>query len=116
MTNDANKIAAYLITESVSEPAKVENLNVIKNNGLFYLRFESFLQDFNVLNRNKRIYMGEAMVPSLNAEHILELQRKQSWFGEAGHPDSDDPKRILTIDPTMISHRIITNRTNLPIR
>lgn len=109
MTNDCNKIAAYLITESVSEPAKVDNMKVVKENGLFYLRFETYLQDFNVLNRNKRMYMGEAMVPSLNAEHIMELQRKQSWFGEAGHPDSDDPKRILTIDPTMISHRIASH-------
>lgn len=109
MTNDNNKIAAYLITESVSDPVKVENLNVIKENGLFYLRFEAFLQDFNVLNRNKRMYMGDAMIPSLNAEHIMELQRKQSWFGEAGHPNSEDPKRILTIDPTMISHRIVSH-------
>lgn len=104
-----NQIAAYMITEAVSEPAKVENLSVLKENGLFYLRFETNLQDFNVFNRNKRMYMGDAMVPSLNAEHILELQKKNSWFGEAGHPNSEDPKRILTIDPTMISHRIVSH-------
>ena len=109
MVKDNNRVAAYMITEEVSEPAKVNNLEVLKENGLFYLRFETNLQDFNVFNRNKRMYMGEAMVPSLNAEHIVELERKHSWFGEAGHPDSNDPKRILTIDPKLISHRIVSH-------
>lgn len=104
-----NKVAAYMITESVSDPCKVDKLNVINENGLFYLRFEAKLQDFNVFNRNKRMYMGEAMVPSLQAEHIMELQRKGSWCGEAGHPDSENPKRILTIDPQLVSHRIVSH-------
>ena len=103
---DKSKIAAYMITEAVSDPAPVNNLKVIDNQGLFYLTFDTVLQDFNVFNRNKRMYMGDAMVQSLNADHIVELMQKKSWFGEAGHPDSNDPKRILTIDPTMISHRI----------
>lgn len=102
------QIVAYMITEA-AEPTEARNVKVINENGLFYLRFESYLQDFNVFNRNKRMYMGDAMVPSLNAEHIIELETKQSWFGEAGHPDSDSPKRILTIDPKLISHRIVSH-------
>ena len=102
------EIAAYLITES-SAPVSVSNVEVFDKNSLFYLRFEATLQDFNVLNRNKRIYKGQAMIPSLNAEHILELERNGSWFGEAGHPMSDDLKRILTIDPKMICHRIVSH-------
>lgn len=108
-TSSENRVAAYLITEAVSEPSKVTNLNVIKDDGLFYLRFDANLQDFNVFNRNRRMYMGEAMVPSLNAEHILELEKKSSWFGEAGHPDTEDAKRILTIDPKLISHKIVSH-------
>lgn len=108
-TNSENRVAAYMITEAVSEPSKVTNLSVMKENGLFYVRFDANLQDFNVFNRNRRMYMGDAMVPSLNAEHIMELQKKQSWFGEAGHPDTDDAKRILTIDPKLISHRIVSH-------
>jgi hypothetical protein len=104
-----SRIAAYIISEAVSDPAPVTNMKVIDQQGLFYLRFDTHLQDFNVLNRNKRMYMGSAMVPSLNAEHIMELQGKKSWFGEAGHPDSNDPKRILTIDPKLISHRIVSH-------
>lgn len=109
---EKNKVAAYLITEEVSEPARVRNLEVCDKNNLFYLRFTAFLQDFNVFNRNRRMYMGDAMVPSLNAEHILELEKNRSWFGEAGHPDSNDPKRILTINPTLISHRIVSHNVN----
>lgn len=108
-TNSENRVAAYMITEAVGEPSKVTNLSVMKENGLFYVRFDANLQDFNVFNRNRRMYMGDAMVPSLNAEHIMELQKKQSWFGEAGHPDTEDPKRILTIDPKLISHRIVSH-------
>ena len=103
------EIAAYLITESVTEPARVSNLEVFDKNNLFYVRFETTLQDFNVLNRNKRIYKGNAMIPSLNAEHIQELERNGSWFGEAGHPMTDDIKRVLTIDPKMISHKILSH-------
>ena len=103
------EIAAYLIMETVTEPAPVRNVEVFDKDSLFYLRFDSDLQDFNVKNRNGRIYLGNVMVPSLNAEHIMELERKRSWFGEAGHPVTDDIKRILTIDPKMISHRIVSH-------
>ena len=103
-----DKIAAYLIMES-PEPTQVSNLEVYNKNSLFYVRFTATLQEFNVFNRNKRMYMGDAMVPSLNAEHLAELQANGSWFGEAGHPDSTDPKRILTIDPKLISHKIVSH-------
>ena len=106
------EVAAYLIMESTSEPSRVDNLEVFDKNSLFYLRFDTNLQDFNIRNRNRRIYMGTAMVPSLQAEHIIELQNKKSWFGEAGHPMSDDIKRILTIDPKLISHKIVSHSAN----
>lgn len=103
------EVAAFLIMESTSEPARVTNLEVFDKNSLFYLRFDTNLQDFNIQNRNKRIYTDKAMIPSLNAEHIIELENKKSWFGEAGHPMTDDIKRILTIDPKLISHKIVSH-------
>jgi len=106
------EIAAYLIMESVSEPMQVKNVQVHDKDSLFYVRFDTNLQDFNVKNRNNRIYFGDVMVPSLNAEHIIELEQNKSWFGEAGHPVTDDIKRILTIDPKMISHRIVSHDVN----
>ena len=104
-----NEVAAYLIMETTSDPVQPKNVQVFDKNKLFYLRFETTLQSFNIKNRNGRIYMGQSMIKSLNADHILELQQKKSWFGEAGHPMSDDIKRILTIDPKLISHKIVNH-------
>lgn len=103
-----NELVACMIMEAVSDPVKPMNLQVNETNGLFYLNFDTCLQSFNVFNRNKRRYIASAMVPSLNADHIIELISKKSWYGEAGHPDDDNPRRILTIDPKLISHRINT--------
>jgi hypothetical protein len=102
-----DKVAAYVIMETTSEPEIPRNVKVFNKNNLFYLRYNTTLQTFNIKNRNGRIYVGEGMEPSLRADHIIELMRKRSWCGEAGHPDSEDMKRILTIDPKCISHRIV---------
>lgn len=104
-----NELAAYLLMEATTDPVEPRNLKVFDKDQLFYLRFDTILQSFNVRNRNGRIYMGHAMIPSLNADHIIELERMRSWFGEAGHPISDDIKRILTINPQMISHKIVSH-------
>ncbi|WP_304576724.1 hypothetical protein [Romboutsia ilealis] len=97
---------AYLVMENTTEPAKPQNLQVIKENGLFYIKFETVLQSFGVQNRNKRIYDGDAMMESLNAPHIRELIMNKTWKGEAGHPLSKDTARIVTIDPKLTSHKI----------
>jgi len=107
------QLAAYLVMESMTDPMPVKNVQFHNKNDLFYVRFDTTLQDFNVRNRNNRIYMGNAMIPSLMAEHIMELQSKGSWVGEAGHPMSDDIKRILTIDPKLVSHRIVKHEANM---
>jgi len=102
------EVVAYLIRESVSNPVKPINLKKINTDNLFYLQFDTVLQEFNIRNRNERLYVDKPMMESLAAPHINELISKQSWCGEAGHPTSDDPKRILTIDPKLISHKILT--------
>jgi hypothetical protein len=79
---------------------------VYDKQGLFYVKFDTVLQEFNKQNRNKRNYAGGPMVESLNAPHIQELIQKKTWQGEAGHPHSTDVARILTIDPKLTSHRI----------
>lgn len=112
MRLNKDEVIAYLIMEESLEPVKATDVQVFDKNNLFYVRFNATLQDFNVKNRNGRVYLGSAMIPSLNAEHIMELQRNGSWFGEAGHPMTDDIKRILTIDPKLISHRIVSHTVN----
>lgn len=103
---EKNNIAAYIITESVSEPINMGQVEECKHNGLHYLRFPAVLQRFNVKNRNGRDYGVKAMSEGLHAENIDELLREGSWFGEAGHPIGAKMDRILTIDPTNTSHRI----------
>jgi len=112
MRLNKEEVIAYCIMEESLEPVQADNVQVFDKNSMFYLRFNATLQDFNVKNRNGRIYMGSAMIPSLTADHIMELQRNGSWFGECGHPMSDDIKRILTIDPKLISHRIVKHEVN----
>jgi len=107
-----NEVAAYLIMENTTDPVKPKNIQVFDKNNLFYLRFDTVLQTFNTKNRNGRIYAGNAMIPSLQAEHLQELMRKKSWFGEAGHPSTDDIKRILTIDPKLMSHKMVNIDVN----
>jgi len=92
--------------EAATDPIKPQNIQVFDKNNLFYLKFETYLQEFNVKNRNRRIYLKDAMVESLNSPHIQELMKKKSWKGEAGHPLDSDIKRILTIDPKLTSHKI----------
>ena len=100
------KLQAYLILEAASEPVKPENIKVHDQNGLFYVSFDSCLQQFNKKNRNGRIYELAPMKASMGADHVRELMSNGSWFGEAGHPLSKDVERILTIDPKLISHKI----------
>lgn len=101
-----DKVTAYVVMESTMEPSQPNKIEVIDKNGLFFVRFQSYLQEFNAKNRNGRIYMKDCMVPSLQAPHIQELMAKKSWFGEAGHPMTNDVARILTLDPKLLSHKI----------
>ena len=101
-----DKIIAYAITESVSDPVMKKDIEECKDGSLHYLRIPATLQTFDVFNRNRRNYGGTAMREGLEAENVQELLLRKSWFGEAGHPMTDKMERILTIDPTMISHRI----------
>lgn len=112
MIANKERIEAWIIQETISDPTPVQNMKVINENGLFYLEYETTLQTFNTQNRNKRIYPGKHMVPSLNAEHIQELEKKKSWCGEAGHPNSSEVQRLLTIDPDKISHKILSHTVN----
>lgn len=104
------EVVAYAVMESVADPIKPQNVEVVDKNGLFYVRFDTTLQSFNCLNCNRRNYNDVAMMEGLKADHFTDLIRNRSWFGEAGHPMEDDVKRILTIDPKLTSHKIVDFR------
>lgn len=97
---------AHVIMESTMEPVKPTNIQVIDKAGLFYVKFNTVLQEFEQRNRNNRIYMKIPMTESLQAPHIQELIAQKTWIGEAGHPDTEKVSRIVTIDPKLGSHKI----------
>lgn len=103
-----NEIVATIIMEEFDERLvdKPKELKVMDKNGMFYVSFVSVLQEFEEFNRNRRKYRKAPMWESLNMPHLVELRAANSWCGEAGHPMSDETKRILTIDPKLISHHI----------
>ena len=101
-----NPVEAYVIMESEgpwSQP-KVQQIMDRANN--FYVTIEAVLQSFNTWNRNKRQYLKEAMIPALNAPHLVELRARKSWLGENGHPQTNDPMKVLNIDMTKVCHRV----------
>lgn len=102
-----NEIVACLLMEQVSEPEVPKIINVIKQPGANYARFQTCLQDFDVFNRNLRKYLLQPMREAWEDEHIRELMSMGTFFGENGHPLTKDPQRIVTIDPNNCCHRIL---------
>ena len=96
----------YIVMEATMEPMKPKILKTVNEPGLFYVTFQTCLQSFDCFNRNQRNYWLRPMMEALNSEHIQELIRRGTWVGENGHPDGNDIKRILSIDPKNICHRI----------
>lgn len=91
---------------------KPEITNMVDTPNLFYVEFYAVLQDFLRVNRNKRFYPGRLMVPAFKAPHILELLANQSFACEAGHPDTEDMRRCLTIDPKNVCATILSMDTD----
>ena len=107
---DKNEVIASIIIEQAMEPVKPKIIHVENTPNLFFARFEACLQDFDVFNRNKRKYLYQPMVESWNAPHVKELIQRGDMFGEAGHPITKDPVRVVSIDPKLACHRIIDYR------
>ena len=105
---DKEEIVATLIMEQVMEPSKPKIVHVENSPGLNFVRFRACLQDFDVFNRNNRKYMLQPMMESWQAPHIQELISRGDMFGECGHPISKDPMRVVTIDPKLCCHRIVS--------
>lgn len=99
-----DKTIAYAITEEAYSSV-VENVQVHDTNQLFYVTFDTILQELNHKNRNGRIY-GDATGKALFTDELVELRKMKSWFGEAAHPITKDTARITTIDQKYASHRI----------
>lgn len=103
---NANQTIAAFVCEQTLDTQKVKITHVENRPGIHFIRFPACLQTYNVWNRNNRKYNLEPMRKSWSAPHIQELIQRGDFFGENGHPDSNSPKRIVTIDPKVSCHRI----------
>lgn len=101
-----DNVFAYVLMEEMSEPVQIRNLKECSKNGLLYLIFDTVLQSFEVKNRNKRTYIGDAVMESLAAPHIQELIKKGSFVSEYGHPLVKDMSRVTQIDPARVCGRV----------
>lgn len=101
-----DNVFAYVLMEEMSEPVQIRNLKECSKNGLLYLIFDTVLQSFEVKNRNKRIYSGDAVMESLAAPHVQELIKKGSFVSEYGHPLVKDMSRVTQIDPARVCGRV----------
>lgn len=101
-----DNVVGYVLMENISEPVQIKNVRECTNNGLLYLKFDTVLQSFEVKNRNKRIYSGDAVMESLAAPHVQELIKKGSFVSEYGHPLSKEMSRVTQIDPARVCGRV----------
>ena len=80
--NDENLGLVY-IAESYDTPGSVTNMKANNTAGVFYVTFDTYLQDFDVLNRNKRYYDGDNVWGCIkNDMRIQSLLQSNGWFGE----------------------------------
>jgi hypothetical protein len=89
----------FILMENDNTFQEVSNLDVIKNNHLFFIRFDTILQSLDCINRNRRYYKGDAIYQSITTPEVAELQLNNKLQSEAGHPVDGTPARIATIDP-----------------
>lgn len=106
-----NECIAVAILESFTDPIEPKQMKKVKHDmGLWTIKFYSNLQDFDVRNRNGRIYKASAMIPAFQTPEIKELLRTGSFLGEYGHPvgKNVDISRIANVIQGEASHRILT--------
>jgi len=72
------------------------------------ITFEAILQEADAPNRNKRIYGKDVLTRALENPTVKEKIANKCFYGEAGHPLSEDIKRQAYIDQSRISH-IVTS-------
>jgi hypothetical protein len=89
----------FILMENDNSFQEVDNLEVVKGDRLFFIRFDTVLQSLDCVNRNRRYYKGDAIVKSINTPEVKELLYHNKLHSEEGHPIDGTPARIATVDP-----------------
>jgi len=97
----SNELKSYIISEAVVEdkPKIIDDSNGV-------VKFTAELQEAERPNRNGRIYGKQVINDALNHYSVKEKIQNKTFYGESGHPLSDDVKRQMYIDQRNISHII----------
>lgn len=111
---DDSPMGWVYINESFSESENsVSSLDVNHSADLFFITFDTNLQDFDVLNRNKRYYDKDNIWQCIMTEKIQSLLRSNGWFGEFDHPDAEiageklSPQRLQNVPPKYRAFKIM---------
>lgn len=97
----SNRVIANIILEGATT---VEDSIITGGSGK-RVEAEGTLQDMDVENRNRRVYMKSDLLPEINGPRMTELIKAKQFCGEYGHPLSDDLVRQQTIDPKLVCVR-----------
>ena len=112
--NDDNPIGYMYINGSYSSDNSVKNVDTSKKADLFYVTFDTNLQDFDVENRNHRYYDGKNIWECIQSDKIQSLLRTGGWFGEFDHPAPEvageklSPERIQNVPPEKRAFKIMS--------
>lgn len=110
------------ISEQTSYPEDYKNnfgYKVHDRGSRFFLTFPAILQSFDVMNRNKRMYLATNVWNAIvNDTYIQDMLRRNAWMGEIDHPSPVKVGEELTInrisnpDMKYTSHYIRSPRLN----
>lgn len=111
---DNDPMGYVYINESFSD-SNIKNISAHNDNSvqLFYVTFDTNLQDFDVKNRNQRYYDASNIMECIKCERIQSLLSTGAWWGEFEHPlafiegEKLSPERIQNVPPEKRAFKIM---------
>lgn len=113
---DDECLGLMYISESFSSENSISNITTKRTPDLFFITFDTNLQDFDVENRNKRYYDASNIWQCIQTEKIQSLLATGGWFGEFDHPAPEkageklSPERIQNVPPAKRAFKIMEPR------
>lgn len=113
--HDNDPMGFVYVCESFGGDSSISNMDIDKSKGpeLFFVTFDTNLQDFDVKNRNQRYYDGQNIWECILTEKIQSLLKTNGWFGEFDHPTPEiqgqklTPERVQSVPPKYRAFRIM---------
>ena len=109
-------LGSVYISESFVDNKSISGLTKNSSADLFFVTFDTNLQDFDVLNRNQRYYDGKNIWECIQSEKIQSLLATGGWFGEFDHPAPEvegeklTPQRIQNVPPKYRAFKIMKSK------